>query len=473
MTRKPKSPDLEYLFHPRSIAIVGASANPASKGYDYLGGVQELEFNGALYPVNPKADEILGLKAYPSIRDIPGPVDYVISCIAAQPSLQLVGDCATKGTKAVQLYTAGFSETGEAEGKALEAELVRIARRSGIRVIGPNCMGLHYPRGGLAIGRARFSRKGGTVGCLVQSGGHAWNLISSGSLRGIGFSKVISFGNACDLNESDFLEYLAGDPETEVIAAYIEGVKDGSRFKKVVKEAAKAKPVIMFKGGRTEAGMRAVSSHTGSLAGAELIWEAFFQQIGAVQVYSLEDLIDTILPFVYFPSAQGRRVGIVGAGGGASVEAADACESAGLVVPSFPTELREKLKEFTPLAGSSLGNPVDTVEMWNAQNFMHSLELVSVWKGIDFLIVHAVIEMTAQWQGQSVLEGIVDSLLTAGREFNKPIAVVLHTYGTSRGMTTLYDIRKRFISARIPVYPSTSRAAAAISRFIEYQETHR
>lgn len=473
MTREPKSPDLEYLFHPRSIAVVGASANPASKGYDYLGALQVLGFNGAIYPVNPKEDEILGLKAYPSIRDIPGPVDYVISCIAAQSSLQLVADCATKGTKAVQLYTAGFSETGEAEGKALEAELVRIARRSGIRVIGPNCIGVHYPREGLAIGRAKFSKGGGPVGCLIQSGGHAWNMVSSGSLRGIGFSKVISFGNACDLNEADFLEYLARDPETEIIAAYIEGVKNGPRFMRVVRETAKAKPVIMFKGGRTEAGMRAVSSHTGSLAGAELIWEALFQQAGAIQVHSLEDLIDTILPFVYFLPTRGRRVGIIGAGGGASVEAADACESAGLVVPSFPTELREKLKEFTALAGSSLGNPVDTVEMWNAQNFMHSLELVSAWEGIDILIVHAVIEMTAQWQGQSVLEGIVDSVLTVGRTLNKPVVVVLNTYGTSRGMATLYDIRKRFVSARIPVYVSASRAAAAISRFIEYQEKHR
>jgi len=460
---------LDNLFFPRAIAIIGASADPTSKGYDYLKGMMEFDFAGQLYPVNPKADKILGLEAYPRVRDIPGMIDYVISCIPAQPTIELMDDCAAKGAKTLQLYSAGFSETGEEEGRKLEEELVRKARHLGLRVIGPNCIGLHYPRGGLAFARARFSKRGGPVGSLVQSGGHAWTLVSNGSLRGLSFSKVISFGNACDLNESDFLEYLADDPETELITAYIEGIKEGQRFMSVVNKAARAKPVIMFKGGRTEAGRRAAASHTGALAGREPIWETLFHQTGVIRVGSLDELIDTTLPFIYFPKIKSPNVGIVGAGGGASVQAADACEANGLIVPPLPPELRERLKQFTPLAGSSLGNPVDTVQIWNPEHFMRTLELVAGWEKIDFLLAHAVIELTAQWQGQSILEGIIDSLLEAGNKIRKPLAVILQSFGTSQGLNMLYSIQKRFVEAKIPVYPTMGRAANAIAKFIEYQ----
>jgi acyl-CoA synthetase (NDP forming) len=462
------SPKLDNLLHPSSIAIIGASADPTSKGYDYLKGIMEFDFGGELYPVNPKGGEILGLKAYPSVKDIPGTIDYVISCIPAQPTIELIEDCAIKGAKVLQLFAAGFSETGEEEGRKLEEELVQKAQKRGIRVIGPNCIGVHYPKGGLAFARAKFSKRSGPVGCLVQSGGHAWTLVSNGSLRGISFSKVISFGNACDLNESDFLECLANDPETEVITAYVEGIKNGPRFINAAKKAAQAKPVIMFKGGRTEAGRRATVSHTGALAGQDLIWDALFHQARVIRVYSLDELIDTVLPFIYFPEIKSPNVGIVGAGGGASVQAADECESKGLLVPPLPPELRHRLKEFTPLVGSSLGNPVDTVEIWNPQHFIRTLELVATWDGIDLLIAHAVIEIAAQWQGQSVLDGIIDALLTTAKGLSKPMAVVLQSFGTPRGLNMLYSIQKRFVQAGIPVYPTVARAANAMSKFIEY-----
>lgn len=467
-----KSGALNYLFHPRSIAILGASANPISKGYDYLKGLQELEFPGQIYPINPREGEILGLKTYSHIKNIPGRVDYVISCIRAQSVIDMIADCAFKGVKAIQLYTSGFSETGEPEGIALEEELVKKARDTGIRILGPNCIGLHYPKGGLAFGRAKFSRRGGAIGALVQSGGHAWHLVSSGSLRGLGFSKIISFGNACDINEADFLEYLAEDQETEVIAAYIEGIKDAPKFRQAIRNAAQEKPLIMLKGGRTEAGRRAVASHTGSLAGSDRIWNAFFEQTGIIRAYSLDELIDLIIPFVHFPLIKEGNVGIVGGGGGASVQAADDLENRGLKVPSLPMELREKLKEFTPLAGSGLGNPVDTAEMWNPHNFVRTLELIASWGEIDLILAHAVVELTAQRQGQSVLDGIVDGLITSKNTIDKPMAFVLQTYGTPRGAAALHDIQKRLSASGIPVYPTVDRAAMAISKFIEYHRRH-
>ena len=460
---------LEDLIHPGSIAIVGASANPTAKGYDYLKGTIEFGFPGNLYPVNPKATEMLGLKAFPCIRDIPRTIDYAISCIPAEATLQLVEDCASKGAKVLQLYTAGFSETGEEEGRRLEEELVRRAHHNGMRIIGPNCIGVHYPKGGLAFGRAKFAQKSGEVGCLVQSGGHAWTLVCQGSLRGIRFSKVFSFGNASDLNESDFLEYLAEDQETRVIAAYIEGVKSGHRFLKAVIRAAVAKPVIIVKGGRTEAGMRAVASHTGALAGSDLIWDAILRQAGTIRVYNIDELIDTILPFVYFPPVKGHNVGIVGVGGGASVQAADDCEAKGLVVPHLPLEIRERLKEFIPLAGSSLRNPVDAVGIWGGRRFLRILEIVAAWDKIDFLVAHATVELTAQWQGQNALEGVVDSLLAAQESVHKPMVVILHSYGTAKGLAMQYDIQKRFVEAKIPIYPTIARAASAISNFCAYQ----
>ena len=456
------------MIHPRSIAIVGASANPVAKGYDYLKGLMEFGFTGNIYPVNPKETEILGLKAFPNVRDIPITIDYAISCIPAEATLQLVEDCASKGAKVLQLYTAGFSETGEDEGRMLEEELVRRAHRNAMRVIGPNCIGVHYPKGGLAFGRARFSHKSGVVGCLVQSGGHAWALVSQGALRGIHFSKIFSFGNASDLDESDFMEYLAEDPETRVIAAYVEGVKNGQRFLEAITKATTVKPVIMLKGGRTEAGLRAVASHTGSLAGSDLIWDAMIRQTGAIRVCDIDELIDTILPFLYFPPVKGRNVAIVGVGGGASVQAADDCETKGLTVPPLSPEVRGRLKEFTQLAGSSLRNPVDTVGMWSSQHFLHTLEILAAWDKIDFLLAHATIELTAQWRGLSVLEGVVNSLLAIRERDIKPTTVILQSFGTAKGLATLHDIQKRFVEAKIPLYPTIARAAGAISKFVAY-----
>ncbi len=463
---KKKWQKLDYIFHPRSIAIIGASANPIAKGYDYLKGHLEFEFPGEIYPVNPQASELFGLKTYPTIRDIPGRVDYVMSAIPAKPTVEIIDDCAAKGAKVIQIFAAGFSETGEEEGIKLEAELLSRARHGGIRIIGPNGIGLHYPKGRIAFARARFSREGGPVGCLIQSGGHAWNMVSSGSIRGIRFSKLISFGNACDLNETDFLEYLVGDPETEIVVGYIEGVKDGFRFLEVLKEADK--PVIIFKGGRSESGMRAAASHTGSLAGQDSTWEALFQQTGAIRVYSLEELIDVALAFMYTPKIAGRNVAIIGVGGGASVQAADECESAGLSVPLLPREMQEELKTITPPEGSSFPNPVDTQGLWRPAEFSRTIELIAAWDEVDMLLFHVLVELHAQFKGRSALDSIVDTLTLAAKRVKKPMAVVLQTFGSPPGMSKLYELQKGFIEVGLPAYPSVARAANAMSKVLSW-----
>ncbi|MBF8286659.1 MAG: Acyl-CoA synthetase, partial [Dehalococcoidia bacterium] len=245
--------EIEAIFHPRAIAVVGASANPDTPGYDYLHSLQTFGYAGEIYPVNPRAQEILGLPSYPSLREAPEPVDYVISCIPASAVLDLVDDCAAKGARALQLFTARFAETGRAEGAALERRLAERARAAGVRIIGPNCMGLLYPALGISF-RADMPRRPGKIGLLSQSGNLLFELTYFGEPRGLRFSKAISYGNGLDLNESDFLEYFAADGETAVVGAYVEGVRDGRRFLAALKRAAAAKPVVVLKGGRTAAG---------------------------------------------------------------------------------------------------------------------------------------------------------------------------------------------------------------------------
>jgi acyl-CoA synthetase (NDP forming) len=329
-----KEPTLEYLFHPKTIAVVGASSDPSNYfGYVYMAALSQ--FGENLYPVNPRRTEIHGLKAYPTLRDIPVPIDYVVCSIPAAQVPELIEESSAKGARVVQISSAGFSEAGDEQGARLEKELVETARRVGIRIIGPNCMGIYCPSAGLSY-NSTFSKESGAVGYLSQSGGQTTYMVNHGTFRGIRFSKAISYGNACDLNESDFLDYFADDLETKVISSYIEGTTDGQRLLKALEKASRVKPVIVCKGGQTDAGTRAVAGHTGALAGSKQTWEAAFRQSGVIQVSSIEEMADVLLAFLRLRTPAGRRVGIVGVGGGASVQAADECEKAGLVVPLLP-----------------------------------------------------------------------------------------------------------------------------------------
>ncbi len=249
---------MEEIFHPKSIAVIGASNNSRARGYAYIRHLLDHKFKGKIYPINPKYSEVLGIKAYPSLREVPGSVDYVICCVPASAVPDILEDCAQKGVKAAHLFTARFSETGRQEDAELEQKILKQARKGGIRLIGPNCLGIYYPKEGLAFGYD-FPINSGSVGLISQTGGLAGGCIQLASLRGIYFSKVISYGNALDYNESDFLDYLAQDPETKVILMYVEGLKDGKRFFDTLRRATSVKPVIIIKGGRGKSGTRAVA----------------------------------------------------------------------------------------------------------------------------------------------------------------------------------------------------------------------
>lgn len=467
----PEPGNLEAVFSPRSVAIVGASDNPHSQGYHYVRYLLDYGYRGAIYPVNPRLATVLGLTCYPSLTAVPEPVDYVISCIPAALTLDLVDECAAKGVRVIHFFTARFSETGRREAALMEEKLRRRTRAAGIRVIGPNCMGIYYPKVGLSF-RSNLPKEPGAVAFFSQSGGNAGELAYHASLRGVRFSKVVSYGNALDLNEADFLNYFTSDPESRIIAGYIEGVRDGRRFFRALRQAAATKPVIILKAGRTQAGTRAVASHTAALAGAQAVWATALRQAGAVAVRSLEEMIDMMLAFLFLTPAAGLRVGVVGGGGGRSVLSADECEEAGLTVVPLPTNIRQTLKAQAPTIWDWVSNPVDgSILGGSGLSGDQLLELMAASPEFDALIANAGEDWVLDRpEGCDALRRTVEGFIRVAAKTTKPLAVVLGSADTAEEWrwSVLIEVRERLIAAGIPVYPTIGRAARAVSRFVHY-----
>jgi acyl-CoA synthetase (NDP forming) len=465
--------EIEAIFHPRSIAVVGASANPDTPGYDYVVSLQKFGYRGRIYPVNPRVGEILGLPAFPSLRDVPGEVDYVISCIPAAGVLDLVDDCASKGVRALQLFTGRFSETGRDEGADLERRLAQRARAKGVRIIGPNCMGLLYPGQGISF-RADMPPQPGNVGLLSQSGNLLFELKYFGEPRGLRFSKAVSYGNGLDLNEADFLDYFAGDSESTVVGAYIEGVRDGRRVLAALRRAARAKPVVVLKGGRTRAGGRAAASHTAALAGQQGVWDAVVAQAGALAVDTVEDFIDMLIAFAYMRPGNGRRLGMVGGGGGRSVLTADLCDELGLIVPPLPRDVEQKIGEQAPDLAGWITNPVDqSILAGSGVGGTRVLEWMDESPDIDLLLAN-VGEAWALGRpnAEALLARIPERFVQVGARTAKPLAVVIGPadYSDEKLWRLVSEAREKLVEANLALFPSVERAVRALTRFAAYWE---
>jgi acyl-CoA synthetase (NDP forming) len=352
---------LDPIFHPRAVALVGVPANMQGRGAGFLEALLDQGFDERkpIYLVHPRATEIRGIRAYPSLLDCPDPVDHVISLIPRTAVERLVDDCVQKGVRSIHFFTAGFSESGESGMAEAERALAAKARAGGVRVLGPNCMGLYVPEEGLAFG-LNCPRESGNVMMISQSGGHAGSVIGGLAPRGLRFSKVVSFGNGSDIAAPELFDYALSDPDTELVLSYIEGVRDGRAFFEAVKRCAAAKPTIILKGGFTASGARAANSHTGSLAGSSAVFDALCRQAGALRVDSLEELYDmAVAVTTSVRHIRGNRAVLTGGGGGASVLAADAIDRHGIALPDLPEETREALREWVPVAGNSVHNPID------------------------------------------------------------------------------------------------------------------
>ncbi len=478
-TRDPRPATLESIVHPRSIAVVGVSKNADSPGHDYLRSLIDFGFRGPVYPVHPREDEILGLAVHRSVREIPGEVDFVISCIPAEGVLELLEDCAAKGVRAVELFTGRFSETGRSEAAELERRVLERARTLGIRLIGPNCMGLHDPAWGLSF-RPDLPKRAGPVAFLSQSGNNTTEVLLHADVRGLGFSTAVSYGNALDLDESDFLEYLARDARTSVIGAYIEGVRDGRRFLRALRSAASAKPVVVLKGGRTSAGARSARSHTAALAGSRQVWSAALRQADAVEAQHQEELLDLLVAFALLKrpaGASGRRVAIVGGGGGRGVQSADACVEVGLEVPPLPDAIREQLRERSPL-WDWIGNPVDqSILAGTGAGTSGAAILEMMMESAEFDLLSA--NVGEDWvlgrpDFARRLEHIVARFVEIGRRCEKPLAFVLGPADSpdEARWRAVEGARAQLVDAQLAAFPTVERAASALRKWVGWWEEH-
>ena len=365
MTSTTATADLKYLFQPRSIAIVGASQVESKSGTMFIAGLLKDGYKGIIYPINRKESEIMSLKAYPSVLDIPSDVDLAVIAIPAPGVPQVMAECAQKRVRFAIVHSVGFSELG-VEGKELEQQVLGAARTGGVRVVGPNCMGMASPRSNIntITPHARLPMEPGGVGFVGQSGWVCENMLRLGNERGLRFSGVISIGNQSDLTIEDFLEYFGNDTETRVIAFYIEGIKKASHFFKLAEKISLKKPIIVLKGGSSGLGARAAASHTGSIAGNYALFEAISRQKGIISAQSLEELMDLAVVFgcPYLPN--GNEVGLLIEAGGGAVASSDACAKAGLNISPLPRDAQQKLREFLKNRippSASLANPVDLV----------------------------------------------------------------------------------------------------------------
>jgi len=346
---------MEAIFSPQSVAIVGIPAG-MKMGRLFLMGLQSAGYRGALHLVNPKLDELDGMKVLKRTGDIPGPLDLAIVLVPREKLLQVIDELGEIKTKAAVIFTAGMGELGS-DGVNHQRQLVERARKNGIRLIGPNCQGVYAPRSGLSFFPA-MPTTAGNISFVSGSGSLASLSVGRGASRGMFFNKVISFGNAADLTASDFFDHLGDDPDTRVIISYIEGIPEGRRFYETVSRISARKPVVVWKAGLTDYGARAAHSHTGALAGDEQIWRSALIQAGAVPVSGMDEMIDTAMIFSFSSQPVGDRVAILSGPGGLAVSAADAAARAGLRLASLSEDTQKKIAHVLPPAGISIQNPV-------------------------------------------------------------------------------------------------------------------
>jgi acyl-CoA synthetase (NDP forming) len=464
-----KRTSLDEIFSPRGIAVVGASPSRSQ----FIQGLQEAGFP-AIYPVNPKYTELFGLRCYPNLQAIPGVVDHVVVGISAEATPALMDDCLVKGVKSIHFFTAGFSETGYQGGAELERVILNKAKASGIRIIGPNCMGLFVPKSRVTSTGFGTPLQPGSVAFLSQSGGNCAGLPFFTRPRGVHFSKMISYGNAIDINESELLEYFAQDSETEIIAAYIEGVRNGQRFMSALKEASSRKPVVVYKGGTTEAGKRAAYGHTASLISSVDVFDAVCRQMKTIQVNDMEELIDVLVALRFAtPLPQGTGVAVVGTGGGGTVLAGDMMEKAGLHLPRLSAEIRKDLKEYLPLAGSIFGNPIDSTSLMSREGILAILRRLGELPDIHMFVYHLGYHPASHWGSErlrSVVPQAIEGLLEAKRTMDKPILLALRPSPNLPGMKDFFAAQEAFVEAGFPVFHSLHMLAKAVARLVAWNQ---
>ncbi len=461
---------LNKAFNPKTVAVVGDS----KKGnYHWLKNLSS--YQGKLYSVQVNPDSVEGIKAlgvenYPSLLDITGPIDYVIVNTPRSVAPQILSDCIKKEVGAVHFFTSGFAETATEEGVRLEQLLTEMAQNAGLPVIGPNCRGIFTPEIGLKQISEQYSGVSGPIGLITQSGGYAVVFSRDAQSQGLLLNKSVSYGNGIVLDASNFLEYFGRDPAIKIIGMYLEGFKNGRRFFEVLRKVAQKKPVVIWKGGITMDGGRAIASHTGSLAVPTVIWQALIKQCGAVSVGTMEELIDTIKALLFLPPVFGDRVGVAGGQGGQSVTITDLLASACFKVPPLAQESYDQLAAFFSLIGGSYQNPLDTDVGHNRQHLARIFKILANDPNIDILMLLSRTG-SLMW-AKEISEADYSAVVSIRRKTTKPVIVVL-PYSTPDEMTEARDIQARLQEGGVPAFPTMERAVRGLRNSLDYYRIKR
>jgi acyl-CoA synthetase (NDP forming) len=465
--------ELDRVFNPRSVVVVGDK-----RENDYMWLRSLSTFTGEVCSVQIDPDELpgiarLGVRNYHSLLDLPKPVDYAIVAVPRAVAPKIVADCIRAGVGGATLFTSGFAETGTDAGIRLEQQIAEMAKAADFPLIGPNCMGIFNPEIGLRHDINQYSGHGGSAGFISQSGTHAIFFSLVGESHGVRVSKAVSYGNAAVLDSTDYLDYLADDEETRVIGMYVEGTKEGRRFFQRLRETARKKPVVVWKGGRSAEGARAAASHTGAMTSAPVLWETAVRQCGAVKVDSLEEMIDVVKGLLYLRPPSGNRVGLVAHSGGQSVVITDACVQEGLDVPMLSDRSYEEFASFFSVVGGSYLNPLDV--SWNVlslEDLRRSLDIVSRDENVDSVVVEICIPFLSQiWE---YYPPYLDSLLELLSDFNRGCPkcfLVALVAGQMEAEAS--EVRRKLIDAGIASFPTFGRVARALRKVTDYHALQR
>jgi acetate---CoA ligase (ADP-forming) len=449
---------MRNFLRPRSVAVIGASRTRGTIGGEVFHNILSAGFNGPAYPINPKAEVVQSVVAYPSVKEVPGPVDLAVIVVPAASVLDVARECGEKGVRALVVISSGFAEVGD-DGRARQRELLEVCREYGMRLIGPNCMGILNTGPDVRL-NATFAPQfppNGRVGFSSQSGALGLAVIEHASRLGLGISSFISVGNKADISGNDLIQYWEEDEETDVILLYLESFGNPRKFARITRTVGKTKPIVAVKSGRSAAGARATSSHTGALiAASDVTVDALFGQAGVIRTDTLEELFDVAALLANQPAPKGNRVGILTNAGGLGILCADACEADGLQVVPLDEAVRSRLSEFLP-AEASLGNPVDMIASATAEDYGRAIEILANETDIDALIVIFVQPLATR------PEEVALAIRRSVGDLTRTVPV-LSVFMSARGVPE--ELRGE--GGRIPSYAFPEGAARALAKAVDY-----
>lgn len=447
---------LRPFFNPLGVAVIGASSNPSKLSFGILENLKQYGYSGKIYPVNPKSDAILGLPCFPDILSVPDPIDLAVVVLPANFAPQVLRDCAQSGIKAVTIISGGFKEVGD-EGRALEEECLAIARENGIRIIGPNCVGTMDLYSGLNTTFIRGVPDKGGIGFLSQSGAICGGVVDYVKGKGVGFSHFISMGNELDVTETDMIAYLGEDDHVKVIAGYIEAIEDGERFIEVVTEVSKKKPVVLLKAGRSQAGARAVSSHTGSIAGSHAAYQAAFMQSGVIEVNTVSELFDVSLAFDKQPLPVGKRTAIITNSGGPAALASDALAAHSFELADLSDETKDKLRAILN-PSAQVSNPVDMLGGAEPHEYENALKAVVQDANVDNVLT--ILVPTSLVDPRDIARSI---LAACNNQPKTSLSVIF-------GDESIAEPRKILHAGNTPMYIFPETPAAVLGAMARYKD---